>query len=155
MNLIKPGKYVAKVVEYGVPEVDGDKHPQVVVVFEFEEDGKARRLSYYGSLHPNAVEYTIDNLLVCGLKSDDLSSLLGPGALDFDREVQITIEHHTYNGKTSARIKWINPVGGAKFKNMAPEVASARLSKLNGLVKARRKETGIQKAEEDDFDLSS
>lgn len=145
MNQLMPGKYTARAVEYGIPEVEGDKHPQVAVVFEFMFEDKPRRMTYYGSLHPNAIEHTSKAMIVLGMKSNDWASLLGPDAIDMEKEVSITIENHTYKDKTSLRISWVNEIGGGLGKSMDPRMAKARLSSLNGALVAARQKTGAPK----------
>lgn len=139
MNLIKPGVYTAKVIDYGVPDLKPGKHPQVMMQFEFDYEGAKQRIRYFGSLHPNASDYTIKSLLNAGFRFDSLEPLTGPNAFD-GRECQIVVEHHEYEGKVSARVKWVN--GASSFKSMDPADAKAVLSKYTDQVKIARFESG-------------
>lgn len=141
MDLVKPGKYLARVVSYGIPEPKPGKMPSVVLTFEFEEDGKKRQLTWFGSLSEKAIEHTAKSLIIAGMKSDMLSTLCEPGAFH-EKDVSITVEHDTYEGKTRSRVKWINEPGSAQFKSLRPEVVNSQFGNLTGYMKATRKEMG-------------
>lgn len=133
---------LATVVNYGIPETDKE-HLQVLVEFAAAEvDGQPPvQKFWYGSLHPNARKYTLEGLFACGMKGNDPTILLEPGALEIGRTVEIVVGPDTYNGKTRERVKWVNPPGASR--RAAPmDVVKAR-SKLSGMVefvKAQRKE---------------
>lgn len=150
--MIKAGKYLARIVDYGIPETDKE-HPQAAVRLAFETERGVRELTWYGSFHPNAVEITVDTLINCGLKGTNPAALLnGPdgGALDMERELEIGVEPHTYNGKTYDRVKWIGLPGGLKFTSMTPEKAQHKLAGLSAFVASRKRELG---AEDDESDV--
>lgn len=142
VDLPKPGQYVAKIISYGIAEPkDATKKPEVRLTFEFDENGTNRQVNYKGFLTDAAAEYTIKNLITCGMKSDKLSSLTQPGAFE-NKEISITVEHEEYNGKTYARVKWINDLGGSKFKALTPEIAERSLDHFSAYVKGMRAEMG-------------
>lgn len=142
---VKPGIYIGKVVDYAIVEPKPGKHPQVAVKFEFLVDESVRQMTYYGSLSPDAKKYTLINLIRAGLKSDDLRTLLRPGAFH-NKECQLTINPHEYNGKKTSRIEWINEVGAANFKKMAEAQAASFLSELNADLRMERIELGSKAA---------
>ena len=145
MKLIEPGHYVGKIVDYGIPETQKE-YPQVAVTFEIETTEGVRRITWFGSLHPNAQKYTIDQLLYCGLQGNSLASMadgVQSGALNLDLELDLKVEHNTYNDKTTHRVSFINPLGGRGFKKMSEAMAKTKLTGLDGLVASRRTETGI------------
>jgi hypothetical protein len=137
--MVKPGYYQARVKTYGIPEVKDGKHPQVAITFEFMEGNTPRELTYYGSLSPRAAQYTIDNVIRAGLKSDDLSTMCDENAFE-SKEVQITVTNEEYDGKMRSKITWINELGGAKFKAICKEQAAPMLKNYSALVKAGRME---------------
>ena len=148
MEIIKPGKYTAKIVDYGIGETKAG-NPQAAVVFEFKDDQERKwSLSWFGHFTEKTIEKTLDALLVCGLHGNDVGAIAsGPegGALDMSRDVSITVEHETDDkGKTRAKVRWVNRVGGNSFKRMEQSQAVAKLGNLKGAVLARRQETGIQ-----------
>ena len=160
--MIPEGRYIAKVVDYGMPEVKPDKTPAIVLTFEFELNGAKQKISAYKYLSDKAIKRTIEDLLTAGLKSNDLTTVLSPGAFE-EKEVSITVEHETGDdGKTRAKVAWINPV--SKFKAMDPNQARATLLKVpSSYVGAARAEMGLNKpkpsntdfAPTDDYDLGA
>ena len=151
--MVNAGRYTARVKDYGLATtMAGD--PKVTVLFTFkDEEGKQQDMFWDGFLKsPKSKEITIDALLVCGLKGDDLTGFENgaeSGKLDLSREVEIVVNHEEFNGKTRAKIAWVNRTGGASFKDVSPDA----VKKLSGLnlkadIMARRKETGIEKPEE-------
>lgn len=146
--MIAAGRYSAKIKGYGIGTYK-DGSPKVMILFSFKDaDEKQQELTWAGSLKEGrAREITIDALLVCGLRGEDIKALAGgveTGLLSTENDVSIVIEHEEYEGKTYARIKWVNPAGGGAFKKST----IAEVQKMAGLdlktdVLARRKETGI------------
>lgn len=114
---IQPGTYTAKIVDYGVKLTEKGQ-PNVTVKFSFNE---TNTLIWSGGFYnERATEITLKALGVCGLATTDIAQLAdGPasGMLDTDKEVEIAIDHEEYNGRTYAKIKWINEVGGGGIKN--------------------------------------
>jgi hypothetical protein len=146
-TMIQDGRYQAKIVNYEIALTKaGD--PQVIVNFEFEYEGNPTRLRWYGSLKETQRERTIDTLILCGLKSNDLK-VLATGvqdgitpALDLTREFQIVVENQDNNGKTFTKIRYVNASGASKFKNVIPAEALTKIGALNleGAIMARRQQ---------------
>lgn len=112
--MILPGKYKAKVADYGVT-VAQSGNPQVAItftVFTTEDTSIGTSLQWWGSFHAGAKKFTLEALDVCGLRSPNHLGLLpkgkSSGALDCDRFVNVTIEHR--EGKKFPEIRWIGPV---------------------------------------------
>lgn len=151
MSQYKPGRYTAKVVEYGVPQLEPNQKPHIVLVFEYEETpGVKKRISAYRYLTGGAVEYTLKDLLTCGLKSNSVSSLTRPEAF-WDKEVSIVLEDEEYQGKKRTKVKWINEVGGAKWANMQPMEADAQFAQYDNYIAAMRQEMGKKSADDTGF----
>ncbi len=149
---VKPGKYLAKVIDYGIGETKAGL-PQVLVMFEFKDsDGVQQQMVWYGTLKEGkGRDITIDSLLVCGFRGNDIEVLaegIGNGALDTEKEVQLTIgEEPDQNGKMRTRIQWVNAPGGSAFREKLSKQET--VSKFQGLnlnlkadVMARRQATG-------------
>lgn len=140
-------KVLAKVVDYGIVMTKDGTAPMVKIQFKETETGKDRY--WTGSLKEGrAQEITVDALLVCDLKSDEIEKLaLGTasGLLNTDKEVQLTIENEEYEGKTYEKVKWVNEVGGGGFaKRISESDAVARIAACNVgfTLKAKRQEKG-------------
>lgn len=148
--MINAGKYIAKIKDYGIGSTKaGD--PKAMIMFTFkDENGTNHEMTWNGSLKEGrAREITIDALLNCGLKGDDLSQLangIESNVLDANIEVELDIQHKEYEGKIGPRISWINRPGGAAFRDkMEHTIAVQKMAGLNlkADVMARRKEKGI------------
>jgi hypothetical protein len=147
MSEIKPGKYQARLANYWIGKTSAGL-PQAELLFEFEIDGEPRELIWFGSFKEKARPYTLKALLYCGMKGDDPTSIAdGPegGALELGKEVLITIARETDDkGNPRLRINWINPLGGAHFRERVNRGdLRNQLASLKGEMAAVRKETGI------------
>lgn len=149
--MINAGKYLGKVLDYGIGKTK-DGEPNIMLMFGFKDSsGVDQDLIWRGSLKEGkAREITIDALLILGLVGNDLSLLAhgnGSGVLNQEKEVQLVVEHETYNGKTFAKVRYINEVGGGAFKEkMGKDEAITKLGGLNlgGDVFARREAKGYK-----------
>jgi hypothetical protein len=125
-DIVPAGQYRAVAVP---ASVDGQKMwaqfgrskekltPQVAVFFAILDDGpyRGRRLLWMGYFTENSTDRTIEALRLCGFKGDDLAALPNQ---DLDLEVSVTVENEEYEGKTRAKIAWVNaPGGGLKMSN--------------------------------------
>lgn len=116
--IVTPGKYLAKVNEYGISETSKG-NPQIVISFAFhshpnKSDQKSEKiiLNWYGSLKQGRpAEITFDVLFACGFLSDDIS-LLAAGkdsnSLSLETDMEITVAKEEYEGQTRLRIKWVS-----------------------------------------------
>ncbi len=120
MSDIADGTYKAKAVDWALGETKAGK-PQIAVTFQLTGEG-APRITYYGSFSDAAYEYTVQRLRVCGWTGDDLTQLDSIGT----HEVELVIKADTYEGKTRAKVQFINRPGeGGGLKSKMTE-ASAR-----------------------------
>jgi hypothetical protein len=86
------------------------KTKQVLVQFEIIEGPFAgRKVPWWGYFTQNTYTRTIEALRTCGFKGDDLMSLLSQ---ELTNEVTIVTEISEWQGKSNARVKWINSSGG-------------------------------------------
>jgi hypothetical protein len=141
---IKEGTYIAKVLTHAISETQkGD--PQAVVTFSFQTDDGPHNLNWYGSFSEKAMPHTVKALVVCGLKGNNPA-----GELEIGKEVQIVIENEADDkGVLRSKIRWVNQVGGG-VKKMAPELARAKLSALEGAVMAARQKLGASAQADED-----
>lgn len=136
--MVKPGIYRATILNHAISETRGG-NPQAAVTFSFEADGKSHNMTWFGSFKEGkAQEITIKALLACGLKGNNPA-----GELDIGKEVSITVEHETGDdGKTRAKIRWVNALGGVK--NVMPQdLAKSKLDALQGAVLKARTDLGV------------
>lgn len=92
------------------PKSEG-KSPSVMVKLRcVEGKNTGKDLTYFGSLHDNAVKYTIEALRAMGWTGSDVTDLVGLGSTKFTA----VEKENTYEGKTTRRIQGIWPI---KAKN--------------------------------------
>jgi hypothetical protein len=118
MELISQGTYKAAAVQvdgtYAQIGMSSTGNQQVLVQFEILEGPAAgRRVPWWGSFTDKSWNRTVEALRYCGFSGDDLSTL---PAQELNHEVSIVVEHSEYNGKTNARVRWVNAaVSGIKL----------------------------------------
>lgn len=137
MDLVKPGRYTAKVVDHGVTETKGGL-PQATVRFSFETPDGPRELTWFGSFKELAVEHTIKALVACGLRGNNPG-----GDLEIGKEVSIVVAiDQNQNGDDRNVIQWVNPLGGILNK-VEPSKAKAMLERFSGAVMAFKEKNGL------------
>lgn len=155
-NLLPAGTYKAVAMPV---EVDGTisyvqfgtssgekKTKQVLVQFEILEGPYAgRKVPWWGYFTQKTYTRTVESLRLCGFKGDDLMDLL---TQELGNEVSIVTEVSEWNGKTNARVSWINSAGsGIKMANpMATNDLRAFAAQLKAKVGAIKEVPG-KKAE--------
>lgn len=159
MSSIEPGKYTARIKDYGLVKSKNDIL-QAVVEFEFaDKEGEVKNLTWFSSFKEGkAREITIQALLVCGI-TNNLGSMSdfekfnagnGSGCLDQEKDIQITVEMKKKwkDGKETDEkgpsISWVNEIGGSALRekiakddlvkmmpglNFGGEIAKARAEK--------------------------
>ena len=126
MAKIKAGKYIGKISSAGLYEPKS-KIPMVCIQFEFQDvEGELHNLTWYGSMHDNSKEFTIQTMVTCGFSGDDLIDCLkGKEVFDTTKELELVVGiKETQDGKQRPEIKFINNTGGSSFKQM--DVAQAK-----------------------------
>lgn len=90
-------------------------HPMAVVLFDILTEGAAESsLTWRGSFSEAAADRTIEALRHCGFEGDDLTQLTG---LD-KNEVELVVEDEEYEGKTYAKVQWVNKPRSLSVKNV-------------------------------------
>jgi hypothetical protein len=155
-----PGKYIARVIDCSITETAAGL-PQPTIRFKWSEaDGTVRQYNWTGSLKDAAQEITCKALAACGFvftKDDDagISQLVnGPeGLLDATKDVEIDVQNELGNdGKTYAKIRWVNEVGGAKFKKEMSR-ADAKIKIAGMSVKGTIAKLGVAAPKQSNLDI--
>lgn len=124
--MIDAGYYRAVAVPVSTPEGDsyvqfGESStgkPQLVVNFEIlEGPSEGKRIAWFGYFTEKTTQRTVESLRLCGFKGDDLA---GAVVQKLDQEVQIVVAHEEYEGKTTAKVRWVNRAGGDGFRMDKP-----------------------------------
>lgn len=145
-EILPEGKYKARPVEAGMGESKSG-NPQVAVLFRViggERDGDT--ITWYGSFSKELgkgtktpFQRTIESLRACGWQGDDLSDYSSINEAN-EIDVSLVVEHDEYQGKVSAKVKWVNRGGGLGLTTpMKPESAKAFAAKMRGEVLAASK----------------
>ena len=101
---------------------------QVAVVFELLGGPDAgSRITWHGYFSDKATKRTLATLKLLGFTGDDLMALY---TQRLNQQVSLTIEHEEYNGKTSAKIKWVNAPGGAIGKSLPRDRVAALAKRI-------------------------
>lgn len=134
--MLPEGTYVAYAKGATLSESQNKKTPQVVVDFEIGAAEQAgQRVQWVGFLTDKTTERTIESLRYAGWRGADLADLS-----DLSREdvpaVELVIAHEEYEGKTYARVQWVNRVGGRVGAALPAEQAKALSAKMRGAIAA-------------------
>lgn len=108
-------RYIARAEQWGIGETDSGK-PQVAVGFQILTEGAdPGYITWHGYFTEKTADRTIESLRLCGWQGDDLTELTdsNPAANLSANEVELVIEDETYEGKTRAKVQWVNRPGGA------------------------------------------
>ena len=136
--MIAPGTYAARAVSAGLGETRAGK-PQIAVEFDTGVDG---RITWFGYFTDKSQERTLQSLRYCGWDGSDLTDMSGIDSND----VELVIEHETYEGKTRARVQWVNKIGGIGLKSkMAPDKAAAFAAQTKGAILAYDQKAPVDK----------
>lgn len=136
--MVTPGTYKATVLNHAISETKDGK-PQAAVTFSFEANGSPHTLTWYGSFSEKALPHTLKALLVCGLKGNNPA-----GDLELGKEVMIVVETEVdeRTGKERNKVRWVNAMNA--LRNVIPqELATSKLSALEGAVMAARQKLGV------------
>lgn len=105
--------YRARAKTWGLGETGTGKE-QVAVEFNVLTEGAADQgLVWYGYFTDATLERTVESLRYMGWKGEDPSDGL-PG-LDAN-EVELVVEDEEFEGRTYAKVQWVNKPGGLALK---------------------------------------
>lgn len=109
--------------------------PCVEVRFQFQgpADLYGQHIVWYGYLSENALKSTVKGLRACGWQGDNLEDLSTIGA----KEVELVIENEEFDGKTRAKVRWVNqPGGGATSVPLDPAKKKSIAAMLRNQIRA-------------------
>lgn len=110
---------MGKIKDYTISETKQQKL-QVAITFEFQNEGKAQSMTWFGSLNEGkAREITYKTLKACGLRPENSSKMaslvdgIASGLLDLGKELSLDIQDEFYMDeqgveKNRKRIAWVN-----------------------------------------------
>jgi hypothetical protein len=143
--VIPEGKYKARGVEGALSETSKG-NPQVAILIEIIEGEHAgENYTWYGHFTEKTEERTLESLRHLGWSTDDLTDLTGIDA----NEVSITIGHEDdQEGKTRARVRWVNAPGGLAIKERMNDGAAKQFAaRMKGAaIASRQKASGGAKS---------
>ena len=126
--MLNEGRYLARELKADLGK-SSTGNAQVAIEFELLQDGYlGEKITAYRSFTATQLkngktvqEMTIEELIACGWDGEDWDNWTGLGTA----EVELVIVHDTYQGKTKAKVAFINtPGNGVALK--APMVADDR-----------------------------
>jgi len=106
MTQLSPGRYRARPLSKKIGPSTNKGTPQVTVELEILPSGQI--MTFYGSLHANALEITVRQLRALGLKGNNLAEF----QLVEEVRASLGIERNPQTGRDQLRIKNID-AGGA------------------------------------------
>ncbi len=134
MSLVRPGKYKAKIVDYGIELTNAGK-PQIVISFSFDCDENSHELKWYGSLNEGKARMiTFETLLLCEFIGDDLAALAdgvddsSSALLNLEKFYEVTIIKEE-DGRI--RIRWVNEC--RPLRRISRQEAEDKISELPGI----------------------
>lgn len=130
--MIEKGTYTAKAIEWKLG-VTSRGTEQIAVLFQLES---GEQITWYGYFTEKTTERTLDALEYMGWDGVDITDPVG-----LDRnDVRLVIDHETgEDGKTYARVKWVNRIGGLAVKEELTGGALQNFKqRMQGAVMARR-----------------
>lgn len=133
--MIEPGKYRGRATGSTPPHVTfgiaGTGTEQIAVNFailepDTDDDGiqkedehgapiyreSGEELTWVSSFTPKTERRTLEGLQYAGWSGVDIADLSGLGSTD----VELVVDHEEYEGRTRAKIQWVNKAGGMAFK---------------------------------------
>ena len=130
--MIPEGRYLAraKSAQFGTSPVKGTDF--VLVTFELIGDTLPERsIGWYGYFSGGASKYTIESLKNCGctFPEGDITDLTGLGS----RDAELNIRHEEWEGKTRAKVAFVNSPGGVSPES---KMGPAQLAGLKAKMRA-------------------
>ena len=108
-------------------------------------DGTGRKITSYHYFSEKAIDISMDQLRVAGFRGSDLSDLSSLHNSDESPtpECEIVIVHEEYNGKTSAKVRFVNSTGGLALSEPLDDAkAKAFAARMRGAIVAYDQSAG-------------
>lgn len=150
--MIAEGNYVATPIG-GCFQTTKEGKLTMRIDFQFKE--QPHRMFWVGHLEASdkAKEIAYRTIALLGFdESKDVTDGFGKEAFkDPKAEFELVVKHETYNGKTEAKVAFVNPpFGGSKYK-AAPEVVNSKMGAFKASLAAAKATAGIDVNEEIPF----
>jgi len=151
--MIKAGTFRARAVEgdLGIAQTGKEQvHIKFCITSGPDEGQHVIWFGYFNS--PENAKRTLESLRFCGWAGTDISDLTGIDA----NEVEVVVEQEEYNGKTRAKVRWINEIGGGPSvsKRMTDVQRQAFAARMKGLAMATRPTEPKKRDYPDEWDKS-
>lgn len=131
------GQFDAEVLEHTINE-SKQGNERVVVRFKTEHS----TIIGWFYLTNRAAEHTVKKLRAMGFTGDDLFVLYAESEAMVGNRCSISVEHSEYEGKTSAKVVFVNPTGGGGGPLMEGNKETAlKAKRFNALLKREPKST--------------
>ncbi len=115
-TLITPGTWKAKPTYACLGYTEGG-NDQVEIGFVLAEGpSQGQPIRYWGTFGESSLEITFNALRNAGWTGDDLADLSSVG--QSDAQPYLVIAHEEWQGKVSARVKWVNSPSTVVMKNV-------------------------------------
>jgi hypothetical protein len=142
--MLDAGTYRAHAIEAALGETDTGKE-QIAVRFKLL-DVEGQEITWYGYFTDKTQETTFRALRTAGWKGQDLMDLSDLCNPQTAPEVFLVVEHETYEGKTSAKVRWVNGTGGLALKKaLDPNKAKTFAARMKGQIAAFDRSAGTPK----------
>jgi len=142
--VIDEGTYAAHALRAALGMTSTGKE-QLAVEWELL-DGSGRHItSYHYFSSEKAIEISMDGLRTAGFRGADLSDLssLFRSESNPTPECEIVVVHEEYNGRTSAKVRFINSMGGLALSAPLDDAkAKAFASRMRGAIAAYDQSAG-------------
>lgn len=133
--MLDAGTYRAHAIEAALGETDTGKE-QVAVRFSLL-DHENTEITWYGYFTEKTAPVTLKALRTAGWRGTDLMDLSDLCNPDSTPEVFLVVEHEEYEGKTSAKVRWVNGAGGLALKKaLDPNKAKVFAARMRGQIAA-------------------
>ncbi len=122
--LLPEGDYPVKAVKHRMG-FSGNENEQIGILLNVTDgEYKGRRLLYYGTFTDAGMEFTIKAMRALGMQGDDIERDAHTMYTSNAQAVAV-VQHETYQGKTRAKVKWINGADVVMKHEMNPNELSA------------------------------
>lgn len=132
--MIAAGKHRARAVKGELTESGQKKTPCIAVEFQLVDEGSF--IWAYLYLTEKTQKRSLESLKHCGFKGLDLAGDLMAQGLG-SQEVELVVEHEEYEGKTRARVQWVNSLDGGPGSSMEDDKKAAVAARMRGLLMAQ------------------
>lgn len=140
--MVPVGTYKAVAKSVKCDESREKRTPYVRIMFEIQEGTEAgQSVEWTGWLTEKTQERTMETIiLTCGWKGNDLSALNDGVMNGIDGDVFIVVEHEDNpdNGKTYAKVRWVNRTERVVTSSLDKPAAVAFADRFKGLAEAVR-----------------